>query len=83
MTRSKIIDEPQLAELRSKYGEDAPLYAEVRAEAAAASGRPESSQEWEEAADELSGEDDRGDESGHSSERLRLSQVNEHTRKSA
>ena len=46
-------DEVHPADLQAKFGEDASLYAQVRAEAAAAAGRTHASEEWEKAADEL------------------------------
>ena len=46
-------DELHPADLQAKFGEDASLYAQVRAEAAAAAGRPHAAKDWEKAADEL------------------------------
>ena len=60
MTKYKPSDELKPAELESKFGEDADLYAEVRAEAAAATGRSKASRKWEKTAAELTEKEDPG-----------------------
>ena len=46
------IDEPKPDDLQAKFGEDADLYAQVRAEAAEASGNPKA-RKWEQVAEQL------------------------------
>jgi hypothetical protein len=53
MTTANDQAQPSPAELRKKFGEEADTYAEVRAEAAAAAGRHESSDTWDELASAL------------------------------
>ena len=57
MGKRPIEDDATSAELHSRFGEDADLYAEVRAEAAAAAGRCEASRKWEKTAEQIGVED--------------------------
>jgi hypothetical protein len=52
-----INDDVEPGELKWRFGEEADLYAEVRADAAAASGRCEASRKWDDVAEELREED--------------------------
>ena len=50
MDNRPIDDDPTPAKLQQKFGEEADLYAQVRAEAAAAAGEPADSSKWDELA---------------------------------
>ena len=49
-------DDPKPDDLQAKFGEDADLYAQVRAEAAEASGNPKA-RKWEQVAKQLERDD--------------------------
>ena len=55
MANRPIEEDTPPTELTEKFGADAEIYADVRAEAAAAAGRPEAAQKWERKADQLNG----------------------------
>jgi hypothetical protein len=48
------------AELKSKFGDNADLYAEVRSETAAAAGRSKAAQKWRQTAEQVKDDDDDG-----------------------
>ena len=59
MNNSPIDDDPTPSKLEAKFGEEADLYAEVRAEAAAAAGNRAESARWQQLAQRVEGEEEK------------------------
>lgn len=58
MTKPPVQDGATAVDLKSKFGEDADIYAEVRAEAAATAGRYRAASKWKQVAEDIEADSD-------------------------